>query len=62
MPKINAKPAGNYMLKVNNGNTRTRCGRCLKLATKTPDLMSLLLTLNISHTNVLVFLLLTISM
>ena len=49
MPKINAKPADNYMLKVNNGNTRTRCERCLKLATKTPDLVSLLLTLNISH-------------
>ena len=45
MPKINAKPAGNYMLKVNNGNTRTRCGISSNLTIKTPDLVPLLLTL-----------------
>ena len=30
-------PAGNYMSKVNNKNTRTRCGRCSKLTIKTPE-------------------------
>ena len=29
-------PAGNYMFKVNNGNTRTRCEICLKTTIKTP--------------------------
>ena len=41
-------PAGNYVLKVNNRNTRTKCEICLKLTIKTP--VSLLLTLNIFHT------------
>ena len=47
-------PASNYMLKVNNRNTRTRYGLCLMLTIKTPErrngvvLVSLLsLTLNI---------------
>ena len=42
-------PAGNYMFKVNNGNTRTRCEICSKLTTTTPGvcLVTLLLTLNI---------------
>ena len=30
-------PAGNYMFKVNNRNTRTRCEICLKLIIKTPE-------------------------
>ena len=29
-------PAGNYMFKVNNGNTRTKCEICSKLTIKTP--------------------------
>ena len=36
-------PAGNYMFKVNNKNTRAKCEICSKLAMK-------LLTLNIFHT------------
>ena len=45
-------PGGSYLLKVNNGNTRTMCGICSKLTTKTPkrDKVSLLLTLNILNT------------
>ena len=49
-------PAGNYMFKVNNRNTRTRCEICSRLTIKT-HLVSLLLTLNIFHT---LFLLLTL--
>ena len=30
-------PAGIYMLKVNNRNSRTRCEICLKLTIKTPE-------------------------
>ena len=30
-------PVGIYMLKVNNGNTRTRCEICSKLTIKTPE-------------------------
>ena len=30
-------PAGNYMLKINNRNTRTRCVICSKLTIKTPE-------------------------
>ena len=30
-------PAGNYMFKVNNRNTRTRCDICLKLTIKHPN-------------------------
>ena len=30
-------PAGNYMFKVNNKNTRTRCETCSKLTIKTPE-------------------------
>ena len=33
----NAVPAGNYMFKVNNRNSRTRCKICLKLTKKTPE-------------------------
>ena len=46
----------NYMFKVNNRNTRTRCELCSKLTIKTPQndaigvvLVSLLLTLNVFH-------------
>ena len=39
-------PAGNYMFKVNNRNTRLRCEICSKLTIK----ISLLLTLNILYT------------
>ena len=41
-------PAGNYMFKVNNRNTRIRCKLCSKLKIKTPERhqVSLLLTLN----------------
>ena len=30
-------PAGNYMFKVNNKNTRTRCEVCSKLTIKTAE-------------------------
>ena len=30
-------PASNYMFKVNDRNTRTRCEMCLKLTIKTPE-------------------------
>ena len=30
-------PAGNYMFKINNRNTRTRCEICSKLTIKTPN-------------------------
>ena len=30
-------PVGNYMFKVNNRNTRTRCEICSKLTIKTPE-------------------------
>ena len=30
-------PAGTYLLKVNNRNTKTRCEICLKLTIKTPE-------------------------
>ena len=30
-------PAGIYLLKVNNRNTRTRCERCSKLTIKIPE-------------------------
>ena len=30
-------PAGNYMFKVNNRNTRIRCEICSKLTIKTPE-------------------------
>ena len=32
-----ATPAGNYMFKVGNRNTRTRCEICSKLTIKTPE-------------------------
>ena len=52
--KLLTYPAGNYMLIVSNGNTRTRCEICSKLAIN---------IVNFEHTShlVLVFLLLTLS-
>ena len=48
--------AVNYLLRVNNRNTRTRCENCSRLTIRTPErchwrlyLVSLLLTLNIVH-------------
>ena len=67
-------PAGIYLLKVNNRNTRKKVWNMFKVNNKdtktTPHqndangvvLVSLLLTLNIFHTFVLVFLLLTLNM
>ena len=51
-------PAGNYMFKVNNRNTRTRCKICSKLTIKTPVFI-----VNVEHIShlVVVFLLLTLS-
>ena len=43
-PSDRPSPVGNYMLKINNNNTRTRCEVCPKLT------LCLLLTLNIFHT------------
>ena len=34
---FNINPVGNYMLKVNSKNTRTRCEICLKLTIKTTE-------------------------
>ena len=51
----NRIPAGNYMFKVNNRNTRTKSEICSKLTIKIPKRhhwrrsVSLLLTLNIFH-------------
>ena len=35
--KLKTYSAGNYMFKVNNRNTRTRCEICSKLTIKTPE-------------------------
>ena len=44
-------PAGNYMFKVNNENTRIGCEICSKLTIKTVEwCLSLSLTLNIFYT------------
>ena len=60
-------PIGNYMFKVNNKNTRTRCETCSNLTIKTPERrqrlclgVSIVSFEHISHL-VLVFLLLTSS-
>ena len=59
---LNSHPAGIYLFKVNNRNTRTRCEICSKLTIKTPEL--LLTIVNFEHIShlVLVFLLLTLNM
>ena len=59
--------AGNYMFKVNNRNTRTRCEICSKLTLKIPEQRHWcrcgVFTVNFEHIShlVLVFLLLTLS-
>ena len=35
--QFDSHPAGIYLLKVNNRNTRTRCEICSKLTTKAPE-------------------------
>ena len=63
---IKGWPAGNYMFKVNNGSTRTRCEICSKLTIKTPERRkwrrSGVFIVNFEHIShlVLVFLLLTL--
>ena len=37
MNSENKDPAGNYMFKVSNRNTRARCEKCSKLIIKTPE-------------------------
>ena len=60
-------PAGNYMLKVNNTNTRAKCEICSKLTIKTPERRqwrrSGVFIRNFEHIShlVLVFVLLTLS-
>ena len=60
-------PAGNYMFKVNNKNTRTRCEICSKLTIKMPERRQWrrfgVFIVNFEHISqlVLVFLLLTLS-
>ena len=60
-------PAGKYIFKVNNRNTRTRCEICSKLTIKTPERRqwrrSVVFIVNFEHIYhlVLVFLLLTLS-
>ena len=65
---IQTIPAGNYMFKVNNRNTRTRCEICSKLTIKTSKRGQWrrfgAFFVNFEHTShlVLVFLLLTLNM
>ena len=60
-------PVGNYMLKINNRNTRTRCEICSKLTIRKPEQRqwchSGVFIVNLEHIPhlVLVFLLLTLS-
>ena len=64
---VKATPASNYMFKVNNRNTRTRCEICSELTVKTPERRfwrrSGVFIVNFEHNSllVLVFLLLTLS-
>ena len=61
-------PAGIYLLKVNNRNTRTRCEICLELTMKTPErrhwCRSSVFIVNFEHISYLflLFLLLTLNM
>ena len=61
-------PVRNYLLKVNNRNTRRTCETCSKLTIKTPEsrhwLRSGVFIVNFEHIShlVLVFLLLTLNM
>ena len=62
-----SNPAGNYMFKVKNRNTRIRCEICSKLTIKTPERRQWcrfgVFTVNFEHIShlILVFLLLTLS-
>ena len=64
---VNQFPAGNYMFKINDRNTRTRCKICSKLTIKTQERRhwrrSGVFIVNFEHIShlVLVFLLLTLS-
>ena len=66
--KYDLFPAGIYLLKVNNRNTRTRCEICLKLTIKTSErchyCRSGVFIVNLEHIShrILVFLLLTLNM
>ena len=44
-------PAGNYMVKVNNKSTRTRFEIFSKLTIKTPELVSLMVPLNMFYSS-----------
>ena len=61
-------PAGIYLLKVNNRNTRTRCEICSKLTINTPEQRQLRLSgvfiVNSEHIShlILMFLLLSLNM
>ena len=63
-----SNPAGIYLLKVNNKNTRARCETCSKLAIETPERRhwrhSGVFIVNFEHISdlALVFLLLTLNM
>ena len=67
LPLLRYYPVGNYILKVNNRNTRARCEICSKLTIKTPERdywrRSGVFIVNFEHIShlVLVFLLLTFS-
>ena len=57
----NFVPANNYMFKINNRNTRTRCEICSKLTIKTPE-RRLLTIVNFEHiSHLVVFILLALS-
>ena len=64
--EVGPKPAGIYLFKVNNRNTRTRCEICSKLTINTPERRqwrrSGVFIVNFEHIShlVLVFLLLTL--
>ena len=69
MMKLNASPAGIYLLKINNRNTGTKCEICSKLTIKIPEqdhgvLYFGVFIVNFEHTShlILVFLLLTLKM
>ena len=55
-------PVGNYMFKVNNRNTRTKCEICSKLTIDTTERRYCVFIVNFEHVShlVLVFLLLTL--
>ena len=60
-PILSSIPAGNYMFKVNNRNTRTRFEICSKLTIKTPERRHFIVNFEHIPHFVLVFLLLTLS-